>query len=271
MTAQPLEQQTLTAEQIRRELLGIVEHQATQQPRNLQVRIGPSGLGEPCTRRLAYSILEWDPANPASDPLPSVVGTGAHAMFAEFFERHNELLPDGRPRFLIEQRVTPRQDIPGSSDLFDRLHGLVGDWKFMGKTKLDDLRRNGPGLRYRVQSHVYGLGFENAGETVRQVAVIGVPRGGFLSGTVVWTEPYERQIALDALARKDKTLELIAALDVEDHPDRWALIPADSGSGCRYCPWFLPASSDLSRGCPGHVAPGPVTQPTPAAFLGVQA
>jgi hypothetical protein len=268
MTAQPISSPSLSSEHLRRELTAVVIHQATQQPRSLQTRIGPSGLGEPCTRRLAYAILEWPPANAASDPLPSVVGTGAHAQFAEFFERHQELLPDGRPRYLIEQRVTPRQDIPGSSDLFDRLYGCVIDWKFQGKTKLDDLRRHGPGLRYRVQSHVYGLGFENAGETVEHVAVVGVPRGGFLSGMVVWTEPYDRQIALDALARKDKTLELVCALDVEEHPERWAVIPADPGSGCRYCPFFLPGSTDLSRGCPGHVAPGAPDQPTAAAFLG---
>jgi hypothetical protein len=268
MTAQPISLAPLTGDQLRRELITVVEHQATQQPRNLQTRIGPSGLGEPCTRRLAYSILEWDPANPASDPLPSVVGTGAHAQFADFFTNHGELLPDGRPRYLVEQRVTPRQDIPGSADLFDRLHGCVIDWKFQGKSKQDDLRRHGPGLRYRVQAHTYGLGFENAGEDVRHVAVVSVQRGGFLNATVVWTEPYDRQIALDALARKDKTLELIGALDVEDHPERWSLIPAEAGSGCRYCPFFLPGSTNFAKGCPGHVAPGPITQPTATDFLG---
>lgn len=268
MSAQPIALPGLSAEQLRREFTEVVVAGDKQRPRSMQTRLGPSGLGDPCTRRLAYGILEWPESNSTSDPLPSIVGTGAHAQFAEFFERRQELLPDGRPRYLIEQRVTPRQDIPGSSDLFDRLHGLVADWKFQGKTKLDELKRHGPGLRYRVQSHVYGLGFENAGEDVRHVAVVGVPRGGFLSGMVVWTEPYDRQIALDALARKDKTLELIGALDVEDHPERWALIPADPGSGCRYCPFFLPASNDYAKGCPGHVSGGPITQPTAAAFLG---
>jgi hypothetical protein len=268
MSAQPIAPPRLDPEQLRQQLTQVIVEQAAQQPRNLQTRIGPSGLGEPCTRRLAYSILEWDPANPASDPLPSVVGTGAHAVFGEFFERRNELLADGRPRYLVETRVIPRHDIPGSSDLFDRLLSTVVDWKFMGKSKLDELRRHGPGLRYRVQSHVYGLGFENAGETVEHVAVVGVPRGGFLSGTVVWTEPYDRQIALDALERKDKTLELIGALAVEEQPERWALIPADPSSGCRYCPFFLPGSTDFARGCPGHVPAGAPDQPTAAAFLG---
>jgi hypothetical protein len=242
-----------SSDQLRRELLATITHQASQQPRNLQTRIGPSGLGEPCTLRLGYDLLQWPTTNDDSDPLPSVVGTGAHAMFAQFFINAGETLPDGRPRYLIEQRVTPRHDIPGSSDLFDRLYGLVGDWKFKGKTKLDELRRHGPTQKERVQTHTYGLGFENAGETVNHVAIMGVPRGGFLSGTVVWTEPYDRQIALDALQRKDQVLELVATLDVEANPSAWKLIPRDPGPACRYCPFFLPGSKDYSRGCPGHM------------------
>lgn len=259
----------LDAEQLRQQLVDVVIRQAAQQPRNLQTRLGPSGLGEPCTLRLAHALIETPPTNPVSDPLPSVVGTGAHAMFAEFFERLDERLPDGRPRYLVEQRVTPRDDIPGSADLFDRHLGLVGDWKFMGQTKLQDLRRHGPGLRYRVQAHLYGLGFEHAGEDVRHVAVVGVPRGGFLSGMQVWTEPYDRQVALDALERKDNTTELIGRLNLPAHPERWQLIPRDPGSACRYCPFLQPGLEQPSAtGCPGHVPAGVPARPTPDQFLG---
>lgn len=259
----------LNREQLRAELTAVVLHGATQRPRDMQAQLGPSGLGDPCTLALAYGILEWPQTNPSSDPLPSIVGTGAHAQFAEFFERSTERLPDGRPRYLVEQRVTPREDIPGSADLFDRLTGCVIDWKFQGKTKLDELRRHGPGLRYRVQAHTYGLGFENAGERVEHVAIVGVPRGGFLSGTVVWTEPYDRQIALDALDRKDDTTELIGRLHLLDEPGNWALIPRAPGSGCRYCPFFQPGQAKPGpNGCPGHTPAGPVEHPTASAFLG---
>lgn len=266
MTAQPVES-VLTAEILKQQLLDVVKHGAAHQPRNLQTRMGPSGLGNPCNLAIAYELLEWEPTNADSDPLPSVVGTGAHAMFASFFEAHDERLPDGRPRYLIEQRVTPRHDIPGSSDLFDRLWAAVIDWKFKGATKLDELRRHGATETERVQAHTYGLGFENAGETVKHVAIVGVPRGGFLSGTVVWTEPYDRQVALNALQRKDDVLTLVEKLDVENDPAKWSLVPRSPGSGCRYCPFFLPASTDFSRGCPGHIS-GEVTTPTAEAFLG---
>jgi hypothetical protein len=255
MTAQPLHPapEPLNAEELKRQLLAVVTHGANHQPRNLQTRMGPSGLGEACSLRMAYELLEWPQTNADSDPLPSVVGTGAHAMFAGFFEANTETLPDGRPRYLVEQRVTPRHDIPGSSDLFDRFTGTVADWKFKGKSKLDDLRRHGATRKERVQAHTYGLGFENAGETVQHVAIVGVPRGGFLSGTVVWTEPYDRQVALDALKRKDDILALVAGLDVEGNPDAWKLIPRDPGPACRYCPFFQPGSKNLDRGCPGHM------------------
>jgi hypothetical protein len=268
MTAQSIAPAALNGEQLRHELSAVVMHGATQRPRDMQTAIGPSGLGEPCTLRLAYSLLDWPKSNPTSDPLPSVVGTGAHAQFAEFFERNTETLPDGRRRYLVEQRVTPEPGIPGNADLFDRLAGCVIDWKFLGKTKLDDLRRKGPGLRYRVQSHTYGLGFENAGEQVRHVAVVGVPRGGFLAGMTVWTEPYDRQIALDALARRQRLIELLSALDVEENPTAWDVIERDTSRGCRYCPFFLPGSKDRARGCPGHISGEPVETPTAGAFLG---
>lgn len=267
MTAPTL--QGLDSNALRQQLLAVVLQGESQRPRNLQTKLGPSGLGDPCTLSLAYGLLEHPHANPDSDPLPSIVGTGAHAKFAEYFETCTETLPDGRRRYLVEQRVTPRRDIPGSADLFDRLDGTVIDWKFQGKTKLDNLKRHGPGLRYRVQAHTYGLGFENAGEDVRHVAIVGVPRGGFLSGTVVWTEPYDRQIALDALDRLDRTLELALMLRVLDDAENWMLIPRAPSSGCIYCPWFSPGLAKPGpNGCPGHVPPGPPTQPTPDAFLG---
>lgn len=270
MTAQPIAPEPLSSDQLRRQLLEVIVHGAAHQPRNLQTTMGPSGLGEDCSLRMAYELLDWPRSNEDSDPLPSVVGTGAHAMFADFFTANGEFLPDGRPRYLVEQRVTPRKDIPGSSDLFDRLTACVVDWKFKGQTKLNELKRHGATRKERVQAHTYGLGFENAGETVKHVAIVGVPRGGFLSGTVVWTEPYDRQVALDALQRKDNILDLIVALEVEDKPEAWKLLPRAAGPGCRYCPWFRPSTEDFAKGCPGHMPAGGPDTPTPVSFLGVK-
>lgn len=269
----------LDADALKAELLDVVRRGATQRPRDQQKTIGPSGLGEPCLLALGYGVLQWNKANTDSDPLPSIVGTGAHEMFAGFVERNQQTLPDGRPRWLVEQRVWPRHDIPGSCDLFDRLAGggTVLDYKFLGKTKLDQLKRGArdglraAGPKYRVQAHTYGLGLVNAGEQVRHVAVLAVPRGGFLNGAVLLTEPYDRQVALDALRRKDDVVALLAGLEVEDRPERWRLVPRQPGPGCTYCPWFRPYSQDLSVGCPGHLSERPAPAPTAAEFLGVHA
>lgn len=254
MTTTFAQPETTAAETLARELQQVILDGATRHPRSQQRSMGPSELGEPCALRMAYKLLDWPTTNAASDPLPSIVGTGAHAQFAGYFERLDERLADGRPRYLVEQRVVPRADIPGSCDLFDRARHLVIDWKFLGATSLRDFKTRGPSERYRIQSHTYGLGYQNAGETVEHVAVVAVPRGGFLGGMSIWTEPYDRQVALDALARKDNILNLVDKLDVEATPANWRLVPRLPGSACRFCPNYLPGSKDLATGCPGELA-----------------
>ena len=50
------------------------EHNA---PRSLQRAIGPSELGDPCDRKLAYRIAGIEPVN-FGDPWPAIVGTSIH-------------------------------------------------------------------------------------------------------------------------------------------------------------------------------------------------
>lgn len=254
MTALFSQPETTDADALKGELVAVVLEGADRHPRSQQRRMGPSELGEPCALRMAYKLLDWPATNAASDPLPSIVGTGAHAQFAGYFETVGQTLPDGRPRYVVEQRVTPRADIPGSCDLYDRARRTALDWKFLGATSLRDFKAHGPSARYRVQVHTYGLGWENAGEPVEHVAIVAVPRGGFLSGMHVWTEPYDRQIALTALARKDNVLNLVDKLDVEANPGNWRHVPRAPSSACRFCPNHLPGSKDLSIGCPGDTA-----------------
>lgn len=257
MTATPLEDETVRLGQMIRDLIIDTAHNA---PRSLQKRIGPSEVGEPCVRKLAYKIHDWPVVNTGQDPWASIIGTAVHAWMADLFEQRNTPLPDGRLRYKIEERVMVRQgpteagDLAGSSDLYDRLTGTVWDWKCTGITSLNKYRRHGPGPQYRTQAHLYGLGQENAGETPQRVAICFLPRHHQLTPHV-WSEPYDRQQALTALARLDTIHQLIGQLDPEQHPDRWSLIPTDTDAKCAWCPWFQPGSTDLSAGCPGVVKP----------------
>ncbi|MEI6680801.1 MAG: hypothetical protein WCL21_19490 [Mariniphaga sp.] len=107
----------------------------------------------------------------------------------------------------------------------------------------------------RVQINLYGLGIENEfGEgSVEKVALAFYPLGGFLSGMHTIVEPYNRALAMDALERFGNIQQLAWGLDPEKNPDNWSTIPTSPTSNCIYCPWFLPNSTDLSKGCPGQV------------------
>ncbi|MEV7011569.1 hypothetical protein [Streptosporangium sp. NPDC051022] len=225
-----------------------VKNAGANAPRSLQRVIGPSEIGMPCTRRMAYKLLDWPEVNTDSDPWASIIGTATHTWMAETYEAENRRL--GRERYLVEKRLHIRGNIYGSADLYDRDLRVNNDWKIVGADRLKDYRTKGPGDQYRIQAHTYGLGQENAGEQVEHVAITFLPRGGRIDGLHVWTEPYDRSIALGALERLDNVLVALDALDPATNPQNWAMFPATEAY-CTYCAYFQPGSTDLSRGCPG--------------------
>lgn len=226
-------------------------------PRSRQVAIGPSEVGEPCERQLSYKMLDWPVSNTAHDPIAAIIGTGFHLWMADKFEAKQGTLPGSdTPRYRIEERVTVREalnpaaSLGGSADLFDRLLATNLDWKLVGVSSLDKYRRGGPGEKYRIQAHLYGLGQENAGERVDRVAVVFVARHHELK-VHVWSEPYDPSIAEAALARLDRIRQQLVDLDPEQHPGNWALIPTPDKPNCRFCDYLKPGSTDLATGCPG--------------------
>lgn len=243
-------------EGIKRLLTDLIIATAANAPRSRQRRIGPSEVGDPCPRRLAYKIMDWPTVNDGGDPWPSIVGTATHDWLAHALERHNQTEPG---RFLIEERVHADDGtvsgyrLSGSCDAYDTHTHTVIDHKVVGDSSMRHYRRNGVREQYRIQAHLYGLGWENAGHTPATVALAFYPRGGMLGGLWVWSEPYDRQAALDALTRLGTIRDLLIALDPESRPPMWTHIPATPSGSCRFCPWWRPASTDLSIGCPGEL------------------
>jgi hypothetical protein len=234
------------------QLLGsFIVNAANHSPRSLQTAIGPSEIGDPCERKLSYKLLGWPTAAGERDPIAPVIGTGFHAWMEEQFTARNSA-----GRYKIEEKVTVRDSpietarIRGSSDLYDRTTRTNYDWKLVGVSSLDKYRRSGPGDQYRIQAHLYGLGQENAGEQPARVAIVFVGRYHELR-IHVWSEPYDRQVALDALDRLDRIRQRVLDLDPEANPANWAQIATDEHAKCRFCDWLLPGSTDLSKGCPG--------------------
>lgn len=230
--------------------LRIIRDGAAGLARSQQTAIGPSEVGEPCARRLAYKMCGTPAANPSINPMPSIIGTGAHEQFAAFFRQENERL--GRRRFLIEERVTCGI-ISGSCDLYDSDTCSVVDWKFPGPRRYTQYRDHGPSDLYRIQVHTYGYGHALAGRSVKDVSIVFINRGG--QAATIWTAPYDEAVATRAQAR----LEGIAAAT-----DAWAAalggdlaqviakIPPTPSELCPWCPHHRPGGPpNLAAACPG--------------------
>jgi len=224
----------------------VVNNRSTNAPRSQQKRIGLSEVGEICVRKTSYKLLDWEKTNPATDPWASISGTAIHAWLAEAFEQ----FPD---QYLVEHPVKVTDELGGTADLFDIERKMVIDHKCVGATSMRSRKKDGMTHQQRIQINLYALGLENEGHAVEKVALAFYPLGGRLDGLHTIVEPYNRQMALDAIARLQDTQVLLWQLDPEGTPKNWDLIPTTPSKACSYCPWFLPFSQDGSKGCPGEV------------------
>lgn len=238
---------TTPGDDIRALVVSALHDWSNAMPRSQQTSIGASEAGTPCTRKLGYRMLGVEKANPDTDPYPSMVGTAFHATLAEIFAA-----PRWNGRFLPELKVEIRPGMPSTLDLFDTLTEDLIDWKVLGATGLKSIKDSGPGPEYRTQQHLYGLGLKrHIGKGPKRVNLVCFPRGGMLSGLHVWSEPWDEQLALNALDRLDHVTAALMQLDIEATPGNWQYLPT-ADAHCDWCPYFRPKSDDLSRGCPGH-------------------
>ncbi len=222
--------------------------------RGTQTHLGPSEIGTPCDRRLAMSLMRVPPVNPGGDGWAAFVGTCIHAGLAEMF-----LWSSGNSgRYAVETPLNlPSVHVPkGTGDLLDRVLLCFLDHKAMGSSSLSKLRSEGIPPRYRVQVHTYGYGAVLKGERVERVGVVGWPReAATLRGLYVITEPYDEQVALDALARVDRIAKAIDILGDGGGPD--GMPGRDIASyfpvadDCSFCPYHMPNAKTLEGGCNG--------------------
>lgn len=198
------------------ELLQIIEADWRRDPRTLQRRIGPSGLGHPCHYCLGCMLAEIPKAesNKWADGWPAFLGKAVHKAVEYVFERWNR--KHREYRFLTEQRVTVGTigtinpwPLTGSSDLFDMRKKAVVDWKVTTDKNLAKVKKGDTSKTYKVQGHLYGLGMENEGLEVEWVGVMYLAKmKNFLRDAELTLEPYDRQIALNALKRASDIWDL---------------------------------------------------------------
>lgn len=234
------------------ELMHTIRTTISGDSRSQQRRPGPSVLGSPCARRIGYHVAEVEPVNPNPDAWKPTVGKAVHSWLEDALRGVNEYL--GVPRFLLEFKVDVGEigdtHVTGSCDVYDRVTCSVVDWKILGDASLKRYRKsNDPGEQYRTQLHLYGRGWERRGMPVDTVHIVALPQNASLRDAWHWTEPYDASVAEDALTRANGVATLVAAAGA----NAMTVLPT-ADAYCTYCPFWLPASTDITQACPGHVA-----------------
>jgi hypothetical protein len=236
---------------VREEILNIIELVIQAHPRSHQVEMGPSEIGHPCVRWLAYRLAGAPTTGTELPPWRQTVGTGVHDLFTRWMLEANETITE--PRWWPDLRVDvgellPGRHIVGNTDLYDRVTATVVDLKCPGPTAMKTAAHGGPerDQQYRAQVHLYGRGVVRAGLPVDNVAVLRLPAAGELAQAKWSCEPYDEQVAVDALARAGTVAGLVDQLGVAAA----TVLPA-TDHHCHRCQFFRPGSTDLSTGCPG--------------------
>jgi hypothetical protein len=175
--------------------------------RSLQKAIGPSEIGHPCPRNVAFKLAGVTKQPNRIDPLPSILGTAFHS----WMETH---LPAGE--WLPERKVAVTATLSGHSDAYHAPSRTVVDWKMLGRTAHQKWLAGEVKTVYRVQAHAYGLGFVNAGLPVDRVAVAVFCRAKPLTDLYVWSEPWNPELARRALERLEILKTYVTASGAND-------------------------------------------------------
>lgn len=237
-------------------LIDMIRWADTQNPRAKQEALGPSEIGTPCDRRIAYRLAGIKGSNTDFDPWAGIMGTAMHSWLDQavqlWMESHN------KGEWSTETTLSISDFIEGHSDLYWHEHQTVIDWKSAGPDAFKKIVKEGPPDGYQIQTQIYGLGFERAGWPVKKVALVFLPRAGWLKNMFVWTADYDHYLAEAALSRVSTIAQQILDLDVliDGNTHRWEQINAFPSNDCGWCPWYDPGRS-LERGadetgCPGR-------------------
>lgn len=219
--------------------------------RSLQVALGASELGSGCDRRIGYRIAGIPAANTNMDPWPAIVGTGIHDWLENAVNRFQA--QTGCRDWMTETRVQPDPLIRSRSDLYHIPTQTVVDYKSAGKDKMAEVQTKGVPPGYEVQIHTYGLGYQKMGYPVKDVALVFLPRCGWLRDMYVWRDRYKPEVAEKAIARMYSIGAKLAQLDIMNNPHRWAQVEANPNY-CNWCPMFV--NRELERGADATGCPG---------------
>jgi hypothetical protein len=243
------------ADMIKAELLEIIKWADRQNPRAQQKLPGPSELGDPCDRRLGYRLADVPAVNTEFDPWAAIVGTAVHSWLESAFQAW--MAGPGAPLWSTETELWIDDFVLGHSDLYSHEYRAVIDWKGVGPDVMKKFRKEGPPEGYKIQTHLYGYGYQRRGFPVERVVLACFPRAGWIKDMYVWADHYDPSIAEAALSRMYKIAQDLVSLDIlkESHGHRWEQLPATPSNSCAWCPLYDPGR-DLERGADATGCPG---------------
>jgi hypothetical protein len=225
-----------------------------QNPRASQANIGPSEIGDPCDRRIGYRLAQIPACNKDFDPWAAVMGTAVHTWLDNAVTAWSK--EHGSTDWATETALAINEFVDGHSDLYWRAFETVIDWKTAGPDVMRKIKKDGPPPGYIIQAHIYGYGYEQKGWPVQRVALAFLSRAGWLRDMFIWSAPYDRSIAENAINRLYQIAHEVVSKDILKYSHRWEQIPATPSNSCGFCPWYNPGKeADTGaddQGCPGR-------------------
>lgn len=251
------------------ELKYVIGKAIEEHPRSQQKALGPSDIGSPCDRRLAYQLLDVPITNVQPPAWRPTVGTAVHSWLEDTFEArnvHDGFIERDTGRWRTERKLFIGKingvEIFGTCDLYDADTATSIDWKVVGPSTLRRVKAGHVSPGYKRQGQMYGRGWKLRGLPVHQVMVVFLPSAGELSEAQMWHAPFDEAQATDALERVAKIHTLLGMVgeNLLDH------LPI-AEDYCSHCPWFKVASADAKVGCPGPATLS-ATRSSPVDLLG---
>lgn len=239
------------ADLVKEELSALIHWASDNSARSLQTKLGPSELGHPCDRRLAYALAGSPQFNEKIDPLIAVVGTGIHWWLEQAIRKFNATYGE---TWIPEKHVDIDEVTSGTSDLYHPQLRAVVDFKSAGTDVIKKVPDVGPSDAYRTQVHLYGMGYTNAGLPVDSVMIAYIPRSGLLKSIFVWREPFDYRIAEAALARRDGLANMVASKPKSDLDFNAFMTNGVTAKDCWFCPYKgkdMLMGATAQFGCPG--------------------
>lgn len=201
--------------------------------RSLQMAIGPSNVGDACDRCLGVAMAVKISARHKKEDRFNLLawqGTAYHKGFEDLVGAANWKGISTEKRVSIG-KVKGYGKVSGSIDLYSEKDGSVGDYKFRYKDNIRRMKAAGvPPIQYRRQVHLYGYGVEMEGLPIEEVCLLFIPRDS-MDVREIWPfiEPYDRQIALDAIKRAELIWKKFVV------PGKLELLKSDRH--CYSCSW----------------------------------